>query len=248
MDRYKVAIVTGGTRGIGRAISLSLAESGHRVYAIYVRNRRGAKELAEMARHRSLDIRCLRADLTDQEGVALCVGTIQAENDHVDVIIHAAASGVHREASKLTLKHMNWTFEVNLFSIQALLIELIPMIPAGGRIVGISSFGATHVFSPFYGAVGATKGALEALFRHYARELAPRGIAVNCVCPGLVVTDAIESFPDKDEQLSFGISVTPTGRLTTPDDVADVVRFVCSENARQIIGQTIFVDGGRSLL
>jgi NAD(P)-dependent dehydrogenase (short-subunit alcohol dehydrogenase family) len=248
MKNGKVAIVTGGTRGIGRAISLALADSGYRVYAIYARNRQGAKELAELGLTRGADIRCLRTDLTDPDGTACCVNTIKAENDHVDVVIHCAASGVHRAASKLTLKHLSWTFEVNLFSIQALLIELIPMMPRGSRIVGISSFGATHVFSPFYGAVGATKGALEALFRHYARELAPRGISVNCVCPGLVVTDAIESFPDKEEQLSFGISVTPTGRLTTPSDVAGVVLFVCSDAATQVIGQTIFVDGGRSLL
>lgn len=248
MERPRVAVVTGGTRGIGRAITLALGRSGYRVYAIYARNRKGEKELAELSRQQGADIRCIRADLTDNAGVASCVNTIKAENEHVDVVVHSAASGVHREASKLTLKHMNWTFEVNLFSIQALLIDLVPMIPPGGRIVGISSFGATHVFSPFYGAVGATKGALEALFRHYARELAPRGISVNCVCPGLVVTEAIESFPDKDEQLSFGISVTPSGRLTTPNDVAGVVLFVCSDAAQQIVGQTIFVDGGRSLL
>lgn len=248
MQSEKVAVVTGGTRGIGRAITVALAASGYRVYAIYARNRRSAKELGDLATQRGIDVRCLRADLTDSEAVSFCVNTIKGENTHIDVVVHSAASGVHREASKLTLKHMAWTFDVNLFSIQALLIELVPLMPPGGRIIGISSFGASHVFSPFYGAVGATKGAMESLFRHYARELAPRGISVNCVCPGLVVTDAVDSFPDKDEQISFGISVTPSGRLTTPSDVAGVVLFVCSEAAQQIVGQTIYVDGGRSLL
>jgi len=166
----------------------------------------------------------------------------------VDVIVHCAASGVHRETTKLTMKQMMWTFDVNVFSFHSLLIELIPMIPAGGRIIGLSSFGATHVFSSFYGAVGSSKGALESLFRHYARELAPRGIAVNIVCPGMVETDAINAFPDKIDQMESAIEITPTGKLATPDDVAGVVLFFASSIAAgQIIGQTINVDGGRSL-
>ena len=131
---------------------------------------------------------------------------------------------------------------------RSLLIELLPMIPAGGRIIGLSSFGATHVFSSFYGAVGSSKGALESLFRHYARELAPRGIAVNIVCPGMVETDAINAFPDKEDQMRSAIEITPSGRLATVDDVAGVVLFFAASSAAgQIIGQTINVDGGRSL-
>jgi enoyl-[acyl-carrier protein] reductase III len=244
----KVALVTGGTRGIGKATSLALAAAGYRVYAIYVRNRQAAQALAQEAAAGSMDIRCLRADLTDEEGRASCIKTIRSETDRIDVIVHCAASGVHRETTKLTRKQMTWTFEVNVFSFHSLLVELIPMIPKGGRIIGLSSFGATHVFSSFYGAVGSSKGALESLFRHYARELAPRGIAVNIVCPGMVVTDAIDAFPDKEDQMKSAIDITPSGKLATTGDVAGVVMFfACSDAAGQIIGQTINVDGGRSL-
>ena len=244
----KVALVTGGTRGIGKATTLSLARAGYRVYAIYVRNRQAAQALAHDAAANDLDIRCLRADLTDEDSRAFCLDTVRSETGHVDVVVHCAASGVHRETTKLTMKQMNWTFDVNVFSFHALLIELLPMIPAGGRIIGLSSFGATHVFSSFYGAVGSSKGALESLFRHYARELAPRGIAVNIVCPGMVETDAINAFPDKEDQMRSAIEITPSGRLATVDDVAGVVLFFAASSAAgQIIGQTINVDGGRSL-
>ncbi len=244
----KIALVTGGTRGIGRATSIALAREGHRVYAVYARKRQPAQDLAEYAKENGLDIRCIKADLTDEDGRAHCLNSLRAETDRVDVIVHCAASGVHRETTKLTLKQMTWTFDVNVFSFHSLLVELIPMIPAGGRIIGLSSFGATHVFSSFYGAVGSSKGALESLFRHYARELAPRGIAVNIVCPGMVVTDAIDAFPDRDDQMQSAIDITPTGKLATPDDVAGVVLFFASSSAAgQIIGQTINVDGGRSL-
>lgn len=244
----KVALVTGGTRGIGRATSLALAKAGYRVYAVYARNRQAAQALAQHAEENGLDIRCLRANLADEDGRSLCLSTIRSETATVHVIVHCAASGVHREITKLTMKQMAWTFEVNVFSFHALLAELIPMIPAGGRIIGLSSYGATHVFSSFYGAVGSSKGALESLFRHYARELAPRGIAVNIVSPGLVATEAVEAFPDREDQMQSHLEATPTGILATPEDVAGVVLFFASSKAAsQIIGQTITVDGGRSL-
>jgi enoyl-[acyl-carrier protein] reductase III len=243
----KVALVTGGTRGIGLAISLALASSGYRVYAVYARDSKAAKSLAERAKKTGLDIRCLRADIADDDGRALCLKTIKAETKHIHVIVHCAASGVHRETTKLTPKHIRWTFDVNVVSIQALLLELVPMMSAGGRIVGLTSFGATHATSLTYGAVGSSKAALESLFRHYAGELAPRGISVNLISPGLVDTQAIDAFPDKEYQMVTALALTPTGRLTTPDDVAGVVLFACSEAASQIVGQTIYVDGGRSL-
>jgi len=244
----KVALITGGTRGIGKATSIAMAREGYRVYAVYVRNRQAAGALEQYAKQNGLDIRCLRADLTDEDGRASCVSAIKAETDRIDVLVHCAASGVHRETTKITKKQMMWTFDINVFSFHSLLGELLPLIPAGGRIIGLSSFGATHVFSSFYGAVGSSKGALESLFRHYARELAPRGIAVNIVCPGMVVTDAIDAFPDRDDQMQSAIEITPTGKLATPDDVAGVVLFFASSMAAgAIIGQTINVDGGRSL-
>ena len=101
---------------------------------------------------------------------------------------------------------------------------------------------------PYYAAVGSSKGALEALFRHYAYELAPRGIAVNLVCPGLVLTDAIDAFPDREARIEKAVAATPSGALVVPEDVAETIAFLCEPQASQIIGQTIVIDGGKTLL
>lgn len=246
MNNGKTAVVTGGTRGIGRAISLSLASGGYTVYAIYARNRDAANDLMAEAANRGIVIHCLRADLSREDGFAEAVGAIKRGTDRVDIVVHSAASGVHRRTTELTEKHITWTFKINVFAIQNLLTELIPMMPAGGRIVGITSVGATRSL-PHYGAVGSSKGALEALFRHYAFELAPRGIAVNLVCPGLVLTDAIQMMPRVADVTQTTIGRTPTQRLTKPEDVAHTVMFLASEGAGQIVGQTITVDGGYAL-
>jgi enoyl-[acyl-carrier protein] reductase III len=246
MTRRRVAVVTGGTRGIGRAITLELARSGRHVFALYARNREAAQALLDTAASESLSIECLRADLTDEEGMGQCVASIRKTDPEIEVLIHSAASGVHRSVSNLTPKHLQWTLGVNVFAIHGLLSALLPYVPSGGRIIGITSSGSTRV-APCYAAVGTSKGALETLFRYYAQELAPRGIAVNVVCPGMVLTGALDAFPDKDARVQKSLEQTPTGRLTTPEDVGHVVAFLCSEVASQIIGQTIVVDGGRTL-
>jgi enoyl-[acyl-carrier protein] reductase III len=242
----KVAVVTGGTRGIGRAVSLACAKSGQRVYAIYARNWQAADSLIDTVREQELDIHCLRADLTKSEDFAKCISTIKNEAGRIDVIVHSAVSGVHRDVENLSDRHIAWTFNINFLAIHQLLRELTPMMEAGGRIVGLTSIGSNRA-TPRYAAVGASKGALESLFRYYAAELAPRGITVNLVCPGLVLTDTIASLPQREALEQTVIARTPTGRLTTPEDVAQVILMLCSEAAAQIVGQTIVVDGGYAL-
>jgi enoyl-[acyl-carrier protein] reductase III len=119
-------------------------------------------------------------------------------------------------------------------------------MPEGASIVGISSLGSARVLDN-YTLVGASKAALEALVRYLAVELAPRGIRVIAVSAGVVETGALEHFPNKDAMLEMGAS-NPVGRLVTPDDVANVVTFLCSPEAEMIRGQTVVVDGGWSLL
>ncbi len=242
----RTAIVTGGTRGIGRAVSLQLAREGARVLALYGRNREAAEALEAEARAAGLTIETLRGDLTHPEKFAALVEEIRAKAERIDVLVHCAASGVHRKAAELSAKHVRWTLDINVVAIHELLTALIERMPSGGRIVGITSSGGTRVI-PFYSAVGASKGALESLFRHYASELGPRGIAVNLVCPGLVLTDAVDAFPDREARVAKTLEATPSGRLTTPADVAQVVSFLCGPAAAQIIGQTLVVDGGKTL-
>jgi enoyl-[acyl-carrier protein] reductase III len=244
----KYAVVTGGTRGIGRAISLDLARAGYTVIALYARNRDSAREIETIAENESLAIKTIRGDLTKDDSFAEIVSQIRAIAPRIDALVHSAASGVHKPAAELTMKHLRWTFEVNVFAIHNLLRDLLDLMPSGARIVGITSNGGTHVI-PYYTAVGSSKGALESMFRHYAKEFAERGIAVNLVCPGMVLTDAVEAFPDKENRIDKAIAGTPSGRLTTEQDVSEVVSFLCtSKVGAQIIGQTWTVDGGKSLL
>lgn len=242
----KIAIVTGGTRGIGRAISLTLAGQGAHVYAFYARNRKAADELTQQAAAKGLKITAIKCDLADADSFTVAIDQLKKEITVVDIIVHSAASGVHRPAMELTQKHLAWTYGINVFAIHNLIKELVPLMAAGGRIVGVTSGGGTRVI-PYYAAVGSSKGALESLFRHYALELAPKGIAVNLVCPGMVLTDAVDAFPERDARIERSTGMTPTGRLTTPEDVAATVAFLTSPAAAQIIGQTIVIDGGKVL-
>jgi enoyl-[acyl-carrier protein] reductase III len=243
----KIAVVTGGTRGIGRAITLKLARAGYKTFALFAANSEAAAELEKMAAEENLEVVCLRGNLTKESAFESTVGAILEGAPNIDCIVHSAASGVHREAMKISAKEMTFTFETNVLSIHNLLLRLVDRIPRGGRIIGLSSQGARRALSN-YAAIGASKGALEALFRHYAKELAPRGIAVNLVSPGLVLTEALNAFPDKAMRIKFSGENTPSGRLTTPEDVADLVGFLAlSPAAAQIQGQTIAIDGGISL-
>lgn len=243
----KCAVVTGGTRGIGRAVSLKLAREGAKVLALYGRDSKSAAELEAMAQQESLDLVCIKGDLANDEKFQSVVDAIKMKTSQVDFLVHCAASGVHRNAMELSLKHLRWTFEINVFAIHHLLQNLVELMPKGARVIGITSSGGTRVI-PYYAAVGSSKGALEALFRHYAYELAPKGIAVNLVCPGLVLTDAIEAFPDREARIEKAVAATPSGALVVPENVADTVAFLCEPLASQIVGQTIVVDGGKTLL
>lgn len=243
----KIGVVTGGTRGIGRAVSLKLARQGAKVFALYGRDSKSAAELDELANKENLSITCIKGDLCNDEKFQMVVDAIRGATSEVHFLVHCAASGVHRNALDLSLKHLRWTFEINVFAIHHLLQSLIDIMPRGSRVIGVTSSGGTRVI-PYYAAVGSSKGALESLFRHYAYELAPKGVAVNLVCPGLVLTEAIDAFPDREARVEKAKGATPTGELVVPEDVAEVVSFLCEPQAAQIVGQTLVIDGGKTLL
>jgi enoyl-[acyl-carrier protein] reductase III len=245
--KNKNAVVTGGTRGIGRAISLDLAECGANVYALYARDRKNAEVLEDLANQRGLNIVTIRGDLTKDETFQASVDFVKKACETIDILVHVAASGVFKKAMELTDKHMRWTFDINFFAVHKLTLALIGSMKKGGRIIGITSSGGTRVV-PYYAAIGSSKGALEALFRHYAKELAEEGIIVNLVCPGMVKTDMTRVFPEIQELLEKTLEYTPTNELTKPDQVASLVSYLCSEHASQIVGQTLVIDGGKCLL
>jgi enoyl-[acyl-carrier protein] reductase III len=245
-QKRKIALITGGTRGIGRAISLRLAREGYSVIATYVRNRNAASDLDKVARAEALALQTVRGDIRDAGHITSLIQMVANQQAELGVVVHSAASGVHRTVEKLTAKHLAWTIETNVIGAHDLISQLLPFMARGSRIIGISSLGSTRVL-PAYAAIGSSKGALDALFRHYAKELAPKGVSVNLICPGLVLTEGSAVLPEIEARKREASENTPTGRLTKPEDIANVVSFLCSEAAGQIIGQTIIVDGGYSL-
>ena len=171
-------LVTGGTRGIGRAISLRFARAGATVIANYLRNEKAAEQLMTIGREEALAIVLCRADLTNDRGLEQLDRLLQERAPHPSGLVHCAATGVHRPIEELDVRHLDWTFSLNVGAFFKLIKLLLARFPKGSSVVAVSSWGALRVL-PSYSLVGSSKGALEALARHLAVELAPRGIRVN---------------------------------------------------------------------
>lgn len=243
----KVAVVTGGGRGIGRAIALELARCGADVVVNYLRNEDAAQQTAKQASALGVSALALRGHVGDPAKVERLFQEIRERVGHVDMLINNAASGVIRSALQLEPHHWDWTLDINARGAWLASRAVVPLMEGReGSIVNISSLGSQRVL-PEYVAVGVSKAALEALTRYLAVELAPRGIAVNAVAGGLVETDALLHFPRREQMLADARARTPAGRMVEAEDIAQAVAFLCSTSARMIRGQVIVVDGGYSL-
>ncbi|MBI2856655.1 MAG: enoyl-[acyl-carrier-protein] reductase FabL [Chloroflexi bacterium] len=245
--RGKVALVTGGSRGIGRAIALELARRGSNVIINYARGHEAARETA--AEIQEMGVRCLplRAHLGEPENIREIFQRDEEEFSKLDILVNNAASGVQRSALDLETKHWDWTLNINTRAPWLCAKEAARLMPRGGRIVNISSLGSRLVLDNYL-AVGVSKAGLEALTRYLAVELASQGIVVNAVAGGVVDTEALRHFPNREEMIGESLRRTPAGRLVTPEDMARVVAFLCTGDADMIRGQVIVVDGGISLL
>jgi enoyl-[acyl-carrier protein] reductase III len=234
-------LVTGGSRGIGKAIALRFAREGSGQVAIgYFRSDAAAEETASELRALGAEPVLVRGNVSGER-----VAREVAELDPLDVLVHNAATGVIRPALETEDKHWDWTHSTNARALLSLARAAAPAMPAGSSIVALSSLGASRVLEN-YALVGTSKAALEALVRYLAVELGPRGIRVNAVSGGVVETDALEHFPNKEKMLEIGAR-NPAGRIVTPDDVAGAVCFLCGPDAEMIRGQVLVVDGGFSL-
>jgi enoyl-[acyl-carrier protein] reductase III len=245
----RVALVTGGSRGIGRAVALRLAREGADVAIGFFRNREAAEktvaEIEEIGR-RAIAV---RGHVGDADKIGEIVAQARDALGPISIVVSNAASGVLRPLGDLDLKGWQWTMDVNaralLLLSQAVRDDMHSV--GGGAIVALSSLGSERVL-PAYGGVGASKAALESLVRYLAVEGAVEGIRVNAVSAGVVDTDALKHFPDREGMLAAAATRTPAGRTVTPEDVAAAVSFLCSDDASMIRGQTVRVDGGYSLI
>jgi len=242
----KVALVTGSSRGIGKAIALKFAESGVNLVVNYIRHKGDAEETAHLIEKHGVKCVVVKANVADDDHVKNMFELVKDVYGRFDFLVSNAASGVLKPVLELNARHWNWAMDINARALLTLAQQAVPLMAKGGRIVAVSSLGSVRAVEN-YTAVGASKAALESLVRHLAVELGPKGINVNTLSAGAVDTEALKKFPNRTEILDTALARTPLGRLTTPEDVADVSLFLCSDLANMISGQTIVVDGGYSI-
>lgn len=241
-------LITGGTRGIGRAITLAQAKKGTTIFVNYLRDDESANSTKKEAEKKGAQIHLLAGNIGEPDVAESLFQTIKTKTDRLDALIHSAALGVFKPVSQLRIKDWDISLDVNAKAFLSLSQQALPLMKVrGGKIVTISSLGS-HRYTPNYGAIGISKAALESLVRYLAVEYSPYHIHVNAVSGGLIDTDSLKSFPEIEKMKKEFLSRTPGKRLGSPDDIAKVVCFLLSQDSDWIYGQTIMADGGYSLI
>lgn len=243
----KVALVTGGSRGIGRAISLRLASEGASIVLNFFRNRSAAEATIAEIQAKGGQVLEARGNVGNPQAQGKIIEKIRERFGKLDILVSNAALGSFSPALEVDDRAWDLATEVNAKAYLRWVQKANDIMPSGGRIVAITSLGSQRYIKG-YASIAVSKAALETLTRYLAVELAPRGINVNTVCGGFIETDALRGLPDFEKLQEQVISRTPMERLGQPKDIADVVAFLCSEDSRWITGQTIVADGGFSLM
>jgi len=243
----KVALITGGARGIGRATALKLASAGADIAIVYYNSSDEALTLVDEIKRLGRRAYAIQANVADHQSVKDMMLEFQKHFSSLDFLISNAASGVLKSALKMSTKHWRWCMETNALALNHLVTEARVLMPKGARVVALSSLGA-HRAIPNYAFIGASKAALEALVRSLSLELAEFGISVNTVSAGVVDTDALKHFPNREQLLDEYQAHALAEKPLTPADVADAVYLLCLPEAAMIKGHTLFVDAGYSVV
>jgi 3-oxoacyl-[acyl-carrier protein] reductase len=253
MQHKKTALVTGASRGIGRAIALALAETGAHILAHYGRSAQEAESLVSGIEAKGGRANAIVADLGTPEGATLLSKEARSiVGDHLDVLVLNAGISTAARIADYTVADFDKLFAMNVRSPFFLVQQLLPILGEGSNIVVISSLGAHAVVgnpgaeNPSLLAYSSTKGALETLVKNWAAVLGPQGIRVNAVAPGVIDTD-MSNFAKTEAGRETALAMQALKRIGKPEDVADVVAFLASDKARWITGASIPVDGGSKL-
>jgi NAD(P)-dependent dehydrogenase (short-subunit alcohol dehydrogenase family) len=242
----KTALVTGASRGMGRASALALAAAGAQVLVHYGRGANEAEAVVAEIRKTGGHADAIAADLAAADGAHKLAKQARAiVGDRLDILV--ANAGISKAATieETTVEDFDKLFAVNVRAPFFLVQQLLPIMSKGSSIVFLSSLGA-HAVVGTIPAYAATKGAIDTLVKHFASMLGARGIRVNAVAPGVVATD-MSSFTKTDAGRDYALSIQALKRLAQPDDIGGVIAFLASEDARWVTGDTIRVDGGSKL-
>ncbi|WP_240977277.1 SDR family oxidoreductase [Planctomonas sp. JC2975] len=239
------ALITGGSRGVGACLAALLAADGVDVTLTFRRSQEAADDVVAGIRAAGGSARAVRLELES----AADIEALFAEGATFDCLVANAAASAFKPIERLSTSNLERSWETNVRSFVLLAQHAVSRMPRGGRVVAVTSYGASRAF-PAYGAIGADKAALESWVRHMAAEFGERGITVNAVNGGLFDTDSFrhyyadDSLPDPETMAAR----VPLGRIGTPDDLAHAVRFLLSPEAGYITGQTLVVDGGLTIV
>jgi 3-oxoacyl-[acyl-carrier protein] reductase len=242
----KTALVTGASRGIGRASALALAKSGAQVLVHYSRGEQEATAVVAEIRNAGGKAEKIAADLRAADGPHVLAERVRAIiGGRLDILVANAGISKAGTIEEATVEDFDDLFAVNVRAPYFLVQQLLPALCKGSSVVLLSSL-AAHTCVGTLSAYAATKGAIDTLVKHFASELGERGIRVNAVAPGVVLTD-MSSFAKTDAGRDFTLSIQALNRMAQPDDIASAVVFLACDEARWITGDTLHVDGGSKL-
>jgi NAD(P)-dependent dehydrogenase (short-subunit alcohol dehydrogenase family) len=242
----KTALVTGASRGIGRATALALAKAGAQVLVHYNGGEKDATAVVAEIRESGGKAEKVTADLRASDGPHALAERVRAiVGDRLDILVASAGIAKAGTIEETTVEDFDALFAVNVRAPYFLLQQLLPVLCKGSSVVLLSSL-AAHASVGALSAYAATKGAIDTLVKHFAAALGERGIRVNAVAPGVVPTD-MSSFAKTDAGREFTLGIQALKRMAQPDDIGAAIVFLASDEARWITGDTLRVDGGSKL-
>lgn len=242
----KIVFISGGARGIGRAIAKKLASAGAHIAVNYYNSVDEAETLCHELKDMGVNAIAIKGSVADPSSIKEMFAEFEKTFDHLDFLISNAASGVLKPIMDMGPKHFRWCMETNALALPMLIKTARHLFKPGSKVLALTSQGS-HKYIPDYGFIGASKAALESLVRSLSVELAPEGITLNSICAGAVDTDALKHFPDYEKLLKRSKAKSLSGENVTPEDVANVAYLLCLPEANMIKGQVINVDAGYSI-
>jgi 3-oxoacyl-[acyl-carrier protein] reductase len=241
--KHRIAVVTGASRGIGAAVAKRLAQDGASVALVYKSNRQAAEEVAKSIRSTGGQADIYQADVSDERSTQNMIREVVAKSGKIDILANIAGVFHGAPAGEITREQFQEEFAHNTWSVIAATQAALPYFPAsGGSVINVST-SLVHEPVPTSTVYSASKAAVETITLGFARELGARKIRVNAVAPAITRTDMTSGLPK--DHLQLETSLTPLGRLAEPEDIADVVAFLASDDSRWVTGRTILTDGGR---